>query len=745
MANKNMSQESAAEQERQEVLALLHSTNARPRGSVSSTGSGHRAGGGRSLSPFANMARSPVRSMLDIDSAPAKTRHSSIGGTITGSTASVRSMLDVKTPLTTSPAVRSMLDVSSTASTASGSRSAQTSPTAINHKTHAKNGRQSRSSSDAAAKSTIEFGPRAITRVDPNEYQFSGYLPSNPGGPSVPKRNTQAGKRITNSMAEVVRSGVDLSGFGGGRDRERHNSIGSASGIAAKSKSPHNRFSPRSSSPAPTDLSKYAVLDNGKVLDVNSAYQRLSDANLARSNGELSMLSQKSRQNRPDNEYFDINGPRLKKDYVPMEGEESVVDSTDESDDEGPRGRRKKARSVDGDDSERESTTLGMGQAKDSRTPLSQMAAAEAERQDVVAKEALNEKYKVKSLLDPEITLTGPAGHKPNKPVVHPHTSFDPDGSGEPSPHDSDTEADRGDVKKAQSLSLTMTAIRSTPTTSRCVRTIHRGDFKKVQQEARENQRRTRKYLVATDLSDEAAHALEWTIGTVLRDGDTMLAIYCVDEELGIITPDNSGDDAQIKQQISAIASAQRSARASRANTPLLTPSLGPGQLNHSFRLDPSSRAASPMGRDSRSKAEQDRFRAVEDITDRVSDLLRKTKLQVQVNIEVLHCKNPKHLITEVIDYVNPTLVILGSRGRSALKGYVSNSINNLQENRKLMMGSVILGSFSNYLVTKSSVPVMVARKRLRKHNKQKRIPHIRLANNLTNPLVKSLASAKID
>lgn len=61
------------------------------------------------------------------------------------------------------------------------------------------------------------------------------------------------------------------------------------------------------------------------------------------------------------------------------------------------------------------------------------------------------------------------------------------------------------------------------------------------------------------------------------------------------------------------------------------------------------------------------------------------------------------------------------------------------------MIYSVILGSFSNYLVTKSSVPVMVARKRLRKHNKQKRTPNIRLANNLTNPLVKSLASAKID
>jgi hypothetical protein len=56
-------------------------------------------------------------------------------------------------------------------------------------------------------------------------------------------------------------------------------------------------------------------------------------------------------------------------------------------------------------------------------------------------------------------------------------------------------------------------------------------------------------------------------------------------------------------------------------------------------------------------------------------------------------------MITELIDFLSPTLVIIGSRGRSAVKG-------------------VLLGSFSNYLVTKSSVPVMVARKKLRKHSK---------------------------
>ncbi|KAL9941324.1 hypothetical protein ACHAO5_009113, partial [Verticillium nonalfalfae] len=56
----------------------------------------------------------------------------------------------------------------------------------------------------------------------------------------------------------------------------------------------------------------------------------------------------------------------------------------------------------------------------------------------------------------------------------------------------------------------------------------------------------------------------------------------------------------------------------------------------------------------------------------------------------------------------------------------------------------VILGSFSNYLVTKSSVPVMVARKRLRKHSKYKKGP-MGQVNNLSNPASRSLANAKID
>ncbi|EPX74886.1 usp family protein [Schizosaccharomyces octosporus yFS286] len=93
-----------------------------------------------------------------------------------------------------------------------------------------------------------------------------------------------------------------------------------------------------------------------------------------------------------------------------------------------------------------------------------------------------------------------------------------------------------------------------------------------------------------------------------------------------------------------------------------------------------------------------------------------KTVLEIEVNIEVIHHEKAKHLIVEMIDYVEPTLVVMGSRGRSHLKG-------------------VLLGSFSNYLVNKSSVPVMVARKRLRK-NKHRFERSARLANNLADAVV---------
>ena len=53
----------------------------------------------------------------------------------------------------------------------------------------------------------------------------------------------------------------------------------------------------------------------------------------------------------------------------------------------------------------------------------------------------------------------------------------------------------------------------------RCTITLTQGDPLRA---LRDNGRRPRRYVVASDLSDESRYAVEWGIGTVLRDGDEM-------------------------------------------------------------------------------------------------------------------------------------------------------------------------------------------------------------------------------
>jgi len=246
--------------------------------------------------------------------------------------------------------------------------------------------------------------------------------------------------------------------------------------------------------------------------------------------------------------------------------------------------------------------------------------------------------------------------------------------SGTQTPFDPELDADVSAIKAAQNLQLSLTPIISTSEVQRSIRIIYRGEFPKIQKEAEEEHRRLRKYLVATDLSDESTHALEWAIGTVLRDGDTLIAMYCLDEEAsgdaGSSVPD---DPKAMKEQAAAVNTLAKAANVRTSQNSGSPSSFAFSRVTNSPRLraiDSGSATSSPApGSRGKSKNEEERERAIVDITERVSKLLRKTQLQVRVIVEVIHCKNPKHLITEVIDLINPTLVILGSRGRSALKG----------------------------------------------------------------------------
>ncbi|MBW0559435.1 hypothetical protein O181_099150, partial [Austropuccinia psidii MF-1] len=88
--------------------------------------------------------------------------------------------------------------------------------------------------------------------------------------------------------------------------------------------------------------------------------------------------------------------------------------------------------------------------------------------------------------------------------------------------------------------------------------------------------------------------------------------------------------------------------------------------------------------------------------------LLERTGLNVKVACQVIHARNTKHIMVDCIDFLEPNLVVVGSRGLTSSKGN-------------------LMGSVSHYLVQKSSVPVMVAWRRLRTLPKALQIQMIRI------------------
>jgi hypothetical protein len=110
------------------------------------------------------------------------------------------------------------------------------------------------------------------------------------------------------------------------------------------------------------------MLDDGTIVDLSSAYRRLSDANLAYSTGSLSTLPMRKREN--------SESGRMVKDYLGPDGEVLGSSEDDEpySSDDEDRGRKKAPRSLNPD---------VVGQSSDDkerRKSLSLLAAAEEER-----------------------------------------------------------------------------------------------------------------------------------------------------------------------------------------------------------------------------------------------------------------------------------------------------------------------------------------------------------------------------
>jgi len=49
--------------------------------------------------------------------------------------------------------------------------------------------------------------------------------------------------------------------------------------------------------------------------------------------------------------------------------------------------------------------------------------------------------------------------------------------------------------------------------------------------------------------------------------------------------------------------------------------------------------------------------------------LLQRTQLNVTLSCQAWHAKNARHMLLDIVDFVEPTMVIVGSRGVGKLQG----------------------------------------------------------------------------
>jgi hypothetical protein len=248
---------------------------------------------------------------------------------------------------------------------------------------------------------------------------------------------------------------------------------------------------------------------------------------------------------------------------------------------------------------------------------------------------------------EPSISVTSPAGEDITQPSVGLTVPPAP-GEGRRASVSTiaSTDGDENDIAKAKTLGLSISPL-DTTVPDRHVRMILRGDWLSYHKEVEAGERSARTYLACSDLSVEANYALEWTVGTILRDGDTLLCVYSIeDETAGTGSGSNNKVSEAEKEQLH-----QEGAQAGKDAMNVmegLTRQTTNRENSPMTTFIPATEAKSLTGSvDARtvSKKEMERLKAIDEITQTFLRLVRKTSLQVRCMIEVIHCKSPKHLI----------------------------------------------------------------------------------------------------
>jgi len=170
-------------------------------------------------------------------------------------------------------------------------------------------------------------------------------------------------------------------------------------------------------------------------------------------------------------------------------------------------------------------------------------------------------------------------GRDPSKPKrIIPASNFDDNSRPGSTDGGSGTEGKEDEVHKLARSAIHEGPILTSP--DRTVMKIYRGEY--LELEKKGDFKRQRKYFVCSDLSPQATYAMEWAVGTVLREGDTLYL-------------------------------------------------------------------AQAMTKDEEPCEEKEREVNCRSLAEEAKRLLKRTRLQVKIVVEVVAAKVPKHMITEMV------------------------------------------------------------------------------------------------
>lgn len=153
---------------------------------------------------------------------------------------------------------------------------------------------------------------------------------------------------------------------------------------------------------------------------------------------------------------------------------------------------------------------------------------------------------------------------------------------------------------------------------NRCTVTMVYGDYAEKAQRSK----RPKRYVVASDGSEGSQYAINWAMGTVLRDGDETLIVSVMETDTKLDSLQSQFEDPTRRHALQRV----------RSDMAILL-------ANQAFVL------------------------------------LQRTVLGVKVSCQAVHAHNAKHMLLDLLDFYSPTMLIVGSRGIEAIRGGVLGSM----------------------------------------------------------------------